>query len=525
MENLPPKMNGAYFSARQMPMYPKLLHNDHDDVDRPVNESKPEKHTDDFDDDLDFYFGTDPEEETASPLRKNSSEDENGYKVVELEWNEILKKYVAVLTNLLPVILKTYNKTPVNDSLNFETDPEFTEPDVKSIYVSLPVRSSSENSYPVKRTGESDDEESSDSPSNSKEPDNDDSEDIIPSKQPRVSSHSEYHLKTVPIKSDDNDRHFLRIGPSDCLNSCNLTEQGAKELQADNPELFATTEDARAAFQALTEHDFKETTHTVEYQAIARLISKYQDKPVAELMKKYPEKFQTMKMKDAWRAIDNYNSTIEEIWSGGQMPSKERDEVLEEFISDQKQNPVNQQILSSTAYTLDVVFAYSIDDSIEFFTYVAPTLFIHLDPQKADNTELLIICNRNYEGMEMYRLTKWGALKLHEINPDLFPTADFASSVFCVLFGRECPNVYDVDTLQYQAIAELVDEYISKGSIENIIVEEDFWHIELYIERIPYKMFSNNYFAFDKDKDKDSKAFSVSKSSWEKYNQHCQGGN
>ncbi|UYM17460.1 hypothetical protein [Endozoicomonas euniceicola] len=508
MGNLPQKMNGNYLPTWQMPMYSKLLHND---IDMLANENQTEKHIDEFDDDLGFRFGADPEEETDAPLRQNLPEDENEYKLVQLEWNGILKKYVVVVTNFLPMTLKTEGKAPVYDRLDFEEDLEFAEPDTKSICVSLPVRSSSENSYPVRRNGETDDDESSDGSSSSEDSedsDNNASWDIIPSTNSCDSSNSEYRLKTVPVISNDDARTFLLIGPSDCLNSCNLTEQGARELQADNPELFATTEVAIAAFQTLKQNDFNETTHTLEYQAVANLILKYQDVPTAELMRSFPEQFQTIE--DTREAIYDFKRKIN---TENQNPS-ESEKALAAFVSDQRQNSVLQQIFSgTTSDNLEEIFT-DLMDSRSFFQYVARALFIHLEPEE-DDSKLLIICNRDAGGMG--RLTLNGATELQEKYPELFPTADFALSVFDELFAAEAPDTMDVDTLQYQAIAELAKKHISRGRIGYFIFDEEKHRGELYIEEIPYEMFSSRCLGFGIY----DGSFFISKASRDKYKNYC----
>ncbi|UYM17458.1 hypothetical protein [Endozoicomonas euniceicola] len=515
MGNLPPKMNGNYLPTWQMPMCSKLLN---DDIEMLANENQTEKHADDFDDDLGFRFGADPEEETDAPLRQNIPEDENEYKLVQLEWNGILKKYVVVVTNFLPMTLKTEGKAPVYDRLDFEEDLEFAEPDKKSICVSLPVKSSSENSYPVKRNGETDDDESSDGSSNSKESEdsgNDASGYIIPSTKNCDSSNSEYFLKTVQITTKDDDCTFIEIFDSHHLNSCNLTELGETELQADNPELFATKEKAIEAFQALKQSKFKKTKHTMEYQAIARLMFKHQHRPVVELIEKHPEMFQTME--DVWSAIHTYKlkKSFEKKKAGEEQAQPSyKNEVLEALISYQKQNPPFQHIFSSTdSDNLKEIVTYPMFYE-DFFRCVARALFIHLKPED-DDAELLIICNNDPEGMGT--LTSNGATELQENYPDLFPAADFALLVFNELFDRPVPDIKNIDTLQYQAIAKLVQDHVDANSIKSFIVDDEYCCGEPYTKTIPYKMFSSGCLEFGTS----DKSFFISKKSEENYEQYC----
>ena len=509
MNYLPAKLNGAFSYGFQMGGEIKRPPDD----DTFSSESQTRKQTDFNDDDLDFNFGEDSEEETdvlVPPLRQRKGV--VGYQTV-LEWDETQQRYVAILIRLLTVDLK--KKEPLPDDGFFpEVDAELTEPDINTTPVRPPWSSSSESNYTRTRTGGEGDSSSSIEDEVEEENTGDNTQGT-PASERENSKKVSSCLTFVEFSEVSNSEHYLKIENYHGLSSASLTDTGAAELQAGNPELFATVEDATIAFNALKQVGFENTKNTLEYQALARLIfqsliktcSLTEDDAIT-LQAKNPGHFAT---------VEDVTTTFSKLKQAGFEPMLPTMQYYYIRILLHKHKKVDTLILCQLFSSItpgdytDCVYINYLSSRC-LLQDMTRSNFRKIE-RKGDDETLLVICSGAYTPVGP--LTEAGAHELQVRNPDIFPSKLYALSAFEELNISESVIYDDINTQEYQAIASLIQHFIQKNNIQYIVFEDKSGSHQPspFLKTIPYGMIRHRHLSFSEDDGK----FRVSKSSIEKY--------
>ena len=273
---MPAKLNGAYVFAQQCACSEIQAQQDG----AFFGKNQITEYIDDFDDTIDFMFDEEDQEETEAVSQVERYKEEGKFQTI-LKWSETLQQYVAVLITILPDRSTPKENSPdsfLHDVERIDLTDLKPSPSPTRVYET----SSSEHINHTKDRPTNSMDSSTEAISSSSSDSSSESTSSLPLETPLPSS-SVVQKKEVPLhplKRFEFDRkaHYYTVNHRIFHESSNLTEKGATELQEDNPALFATTNDAIAAYDTLKQYRFKNSIPTEEYQAIARLIVKYLSK-------------------------------------------------------------------------------------------------------------------------------------------------------------------------------------------------------------------------------------------------------